>query len=97
MADFHDLADFFGGGGINDKEWLLGVFAEMRRPFGAGVRDNIILGGIDVILPNNGDEIRPGSFEVCRRNVVFRWLRRREREGRGRRYRGRVLGAQVVA
>lgn len=80
MADFDNLRDFGGAGGIDDEEWnwIIGV-RWMRGPFGGGMSLALILGGLDVFGTEEVDEFLPGALEVCFFEVVF-W-REGEHEG----------------
>ena len=97
MANFHNLADFFGGRGIDDQERALRLLVAIRGIVRARVLGEVRVIGGDVFLADNGDKVDPCGLQVTGKGfVVGRFGFGEGKGGCGGGFDG-AQGAKVVA
>jgi hypothetical protein len=96
VAGLHDLADFFGAGGVDDHEGFLAGFGVVGGPFGTGVADQVVFSGGDIVTADDEGEFCPGGAEGGVTDVMFRGLGENEGRGGGCGEFFRSDGAEVV-
>ena len=95
MAYLHDLAHFFGGGGVDDEEGALRLLVAVGGVVGARVLGEVGVFGGDILFADDRGQVDPCGLQVARKRFVVGRFGFGEGKGRrGRRFDG-AQGAKV--